>query len=453
MPQDVSAPKQRAQARAGRRFRLALATAFSGVVLGLLVLDGVMVGGLWPELRVLTRMGESHVRAVSLATELRDSVSEMRQQLVAAGRDGRAPDAPSIAARTTGLEETAHELDRLAETGPERLAVAKLKAAVAQCALDAARLREAIDSGNIPAGMELQPILEAAARGSEAADEVVLLNARQIQRSTSEVHGSLAWLIALTVLLTTAIIAAALLLFRRALRSAAEHAALMQAHANDLAEFASRAAHELRTPLQTLMLALRLARKGRADVLDRAEASARRLSDTIHDILEFSRAGVEVVSPGSARVEAVIDEVAENLALTSANAGIALERGVAPGLEVAMESGHLRIVLMNLVGNAVKYAAVAPDARVRVQGRTRGSTVELVVSDNGPGIPSAALPFLFEPHFRATAHRVGYGLGLATVKRLVEAYGGHIAVSSEVGRGTTFAIELPARGDSPPPAP
>jgi len=65
------------------------------------------------------------------------------------------------------------------------------------------------------------------------------------------------------------------------------------------------------------------------------------------------------------------------------------------------------------------------------------------VSDNGVGIPGEALPHVFEPLYRASSEPGGYGLGLATVKRLVEAHGGEVAIASEEGLGTTVAVKLP----------
>jgi signal transduction histidine kinase len=441
---DTAAERSRpdAPARAARSFRLALDALFAAVVLGLLVLDGILIGALRPELRTLARLGDDHLRAVTLATRLGDSVTEERRRLTEGG-DGELSEALStFDDQLQSWRATARSLEMMADGPAERLVVERLRSNLARCSLEAARLRV---EASRPVGVG--PLVDCVGVTREATDGVVLMNARRIQRSTRGLRASLVWAIALTTLLTAVIAGAALLLRRSALRSATRCFALMRAHADDMAEFAARVAHELRTPLQTLSLVLAVARRGRTDVLDRAESAVRRLSETIDGVLEFSRAGAAAVTQGNAALDAVLDDVAEDLALRGTDARLALERDTPPGVAVAMAPGHLRTVLMNLVGNAVKYAAGGPASRVRVRARDLGASVEIVVSDNGPGIPSEALPHVFEPYFRATQRPEGFGLGLATVKRLVEACGGGITVTSEARHGTTFTVALPpARG-------
>jgi signal transduction histidine kinase len=416
-------------------------------VLGLLVLDGILIGALSPELRTLARMGDDHLRAVTIATRLGDHITEERQQLTGDGGG----DLPAVLSAFEGEVRawgaTAAALEKLADGATEQLAVARLRSNLARCSLEAARLRVTVEAAQGSRPVELGPLVDCVTGTREAADGVVLINAHRIRRSTRGLRASLVWVLALTTLLTIAIAGAALLLLRSALRSANRCFALMRAHADDMAEFAARVAHELRTPLQALSLVLAIARKGRTDVLDRAESAARRLGETIDDILEFSRAGAGAVNRGNAAIDGVLDDVVEDLALRPADGQPVVERDIPPGVEVGMARGHLRTVLLNLVGNAVKYAADGVPARVCVRARDLGASVEIVVSDNGPGIASEALPYLFEPYFRATRRPGGLGLGLATVKRLVEACGGRITVASEATRGSRFTIALPsARG-------
>ena len=107
-----------------------------------------------------------------------------------------------------------------------------------------------------------------------------------------------------------------------------------------------------------------------------------------------------------------------------------------------MAPGHLRIVVSNLVGNALKYGG-CEGGRVTVRAAGRGASVVLSVCDTGAGISPEARARLFEPFFRGSAKPDGYGLGLATVKRLVEAHRGKVELESEVGAGTTVTVELP----------
>lgn len=105
----------------------------------------------------------------------------------------------------------------------------------------------------------------------------------------------------------------------------------------------------------------------------------------------------------------------------------------------------LHSIAQNVLSNAVKYSAGEPDAAVKVTVRRDGAFGLLEVQDNGPGMSEASLRSLFLPFFRAAETRnvAGTGLGLATTKRLVEAHGGAIEVSSQQRVGTTVRVRLP----------
>jgi len=92
----------------------------------------------------------------------------------------------------------------------------------------------------------------------------------------------------------------------------------------------------------------------------------------------------------------------------------------------------------------VKYGAEVVGARIDVAAHRAGDAVDIVVRETGPGIPSEAVSHIFDPFFRASSRPGGYGLGLATVKRLVDAHGGSVDVESVPGQGTMIAIHLPA---------
>jgi signal transduction histidine kinase len=104
-------------------------------------------------------------------------------------------------------------------------------------------------------------------------------------------------------------------------------------------------------------------------------------------------------------------------------------------------------VLRNLLDNAVRHAPSNGHVRVDVE-RTAQGTVVIAVTDDGEGIPAQALPRIFERFYRADSSRArhvgGTGLGLAIVKHLVGAMGGQVSAESELGRGTTIRIVLPA---------
>jgi signal transduction histidine kinase len=109
---------------------------------------------------------------------------------------------------------------------------------------------------------------------------------------------------------------------------------------------------------------------------------------------------------------------------------------------------------VNLLDNAIKYTPAGGSVNLRVQGREGEATLE--VSDTGIGIPSAALPHVFERFFRVDAARSrevdGAGLGLAIVKSICSAHGGRVEVESVENRGSTFKVKLPLASSAPPTA-
>jgi signal transduction histidine kinase len=123
--------------------------------------------------------------------------------------------------------------------------------------------------------------------------------------------------------------------------------------------------------------------------------------------------------------------------------GVSLAAGVAEDVVVTADRTRLEQVAANLIDNAVKYTPAG--GRVDVDVRGSGDAAILSVRDTGPGIPADELPRIFDRLFRGDTSRTerGLGLGLSLVKAIVEAHGGDVTVSSELGRGSTFSVSLP----------
>jgi two-component system, OmpR family, manganese sensing sensor histidine kinase len=116
-------------------------------------------------------------------------------------------------------------------------------------------------------------------------------------------------------------------------------------------------------------------------------------------------------------------------------------------VETQAESDLLRQAVGNLLSNACKYTPAGGSVQLRLFTQSRWAVIQ--VSDSGIGIPPADLPHIFERFYRVdtkrTRQRGGFGLGLAIAKQLIEAHGGQISVTSVVGQGSKFQIELTLR--------
>lgn len=218
-------------------------------------------------------------------------------------------------------------------------------------------------------------------------------------------------------------------------------------------EFAAIVAHDLRNPIQTILLQtdvlLRQARPSArvtvsADVLRRIARSAERLAWIVNDLLDASR--IEAHTLGLDRrptdVGALARATVDRMRPTLGPHPIAV---VGEETLVAhVDPGRLDQVLTNLLENAAKYSP--PDAPITLRIRREGAGVAIDVEDRGPGIPPDELPRLFDRYYqsrRARAHKTGLGLGLYISRGLVEAHGGTLRVASSPGQGSVFTVWLP----------
>ncbi|HLH27239.1 MAG TPA: response regulator [Chloroflexota bacterium] len=218
------------------------------------------------------------------------------------------------------------------------------------------------------------------------------------------------------------------------------------------AEFVAIASHELRTPMTSLvgftelLLHRDVADATRRAWLETMHEEGLRLAAILNDLLDLARldSGRVALSLGPQDLQAAITQVLAVLRPPAPHH--TLEAQVEPGLPPVLADGDkLQQILMNLVGNAIKYSPAG--GTVRVQARRVADEAEVRVSDEGVGIPPDELPKLFTRFHRVrrpeTEGIEGTGLGLALTKELVERHHGRITVTSTLGQGTEFAFTLP----------
>jgi PAS domain S-box-containing protein len=214
-----------------------------------------------------------------------------------------------------------------------------------------------------------------------------------------------------------------------------------------LGQLTATVAHEMRNPLSAIRNTIFVIEEmGRANGLPferplaRMARSIARCEDIISDLLDFTRAREPKLVP-----VCLDDWLAELLDELAVPPGIALERELgADGVVVSLDADRFRRVLINLVDNASQAIEGAETAERRITVTTTAAPMpEIRVADTGPGIAPDVLPKIFEPLFSTKSF--GTGLGLPTVRQIVEQHGGTIAVESE-GRGATVRIALPLTG-------
>ncbi len=229
-------------------------------------------------------------------------------------------------------------------------------------------------------------------------------------------------------------------------------------------EFLANMSHEIRTPMNAIMgfagLALKteLTRKQR-DYLGKIDVSARALLGLINDILDFSKieAGKLELEATEFRIDEVMDNIATMVSNQAARKGVELLNALAPDVPLALVGDPLRLgqVLLNLVNNAVKFTErgdVLLRAELDEKGERRCS-IRFSVKDTGIGMTAAEVGKLFSAFTQAdtstTRRYGGSGLGLTISQRIVEMMGGHIAVESEPGHGSTFSFTVSFERQSP----
>ncbi len=215
-----------------------------------------------------------------------------------------------------------------------------------------------------------------------------------------------------------------------------------------IGQLAATIGHELRNPLGTIetsvyLLGQRLGRLGVADAsierhVDKARAQVRVCTKTITDLLELARS-----RPPNRKSTSVTDVIERALELVPLSPAVRVALEVETDLTVFADADQLRQVLVNLIGNAAD--ALVGSGVITIRGQSERGGTRLHVADNGPGISAENAARVFEALFTTKAK--GNGLGLPLCRRILEAHGGDISLSSAPS-GATFVVWVPGPASS-----
>ncbi len=369
------------------------------------------------------------------------------------------------------IENGLDELDRLVHASPsQRSRVRLLRAAVAE----KLRFVEQILETREHQGFEAAREITMTGAGKSAMDlvhniieamkrhENELLDARRAHSDRQS--GRARFLVVLGALASVGLLLVVFLMVLRGERLSRELAAAMKEtrdaavrEAEMRSQFLANMSHEIRTPMNAIigMSGLLLDTKLETDQRELAQtvrSSADALLTVINDVLDFSKleAGKLTVEAEDFELWPAVESILDLLTKAANERNLALGVLIDHSLPrfVRGDAGRLRQVLMNLIGNAIKFTN-SGEVLVRVDpGQSAdGDTIRFSVRDTGIGIAPEALPRLFRPFSQADASTTrrfgGTGLGLAISKQIVESMGGSIGVESAVGRGSTFWFEIP----------
>lgn len=224
----------------------------------------------------------------------------------------------------------------------------------------------------------------------------------------------------------------------------------------DMKELISNISHDLKTPLTAIKGYAEGLSDGVADTPDKQEkylkticAKANDMSALVDELAFYTKIDCNTMPYSFSHINLqnyfsdCIEEL--KLDLEVKNIEVTFENEVDPSVLVVMDAEQLKRVINNIVGNSVKYLD-KKQGKIKIRIVDRGEFVHVSISDNGAGIASQDMPFIFNRFFRADASRNskkgGSGLGLAISKKVIEDHSGQIWAESELGKGTTITFSL-----------
>jgi PAS domain S-box-containing protein len=220
---------------------------------------------------------------------------------------------------------------------------------------------------------------------------------------------------------------------------------------SELDRFVYSASHDLRAPLVSILGLVNIAMHEESDpkkkeLLGMMRKSVHKLDDFIQDIIYYSRNARLAIKREEIELTALVEDCLDSYKFIEGAESVERIVEIKEGFKTYSDSGRLKIILNNLISNAIRFRRNIPDSFVKVKmNLSKEKFLIIRVEDNGIGISPKHIEKVFDMFYRAKEDKVGSGLGLYIVKETVEKLKGKIDVSSELGKGTKFKIIIPVR--------
>lgn len=227
--------------------------------------------------------------------------------------------------------------------------------------------------------------------------------------------------------------------------------AMLEKTNEELDRFVYIASHDLRAPLSSVLGLLQVAEmssdpKELAQCLQMIEERIVTLNGFIRDIIDYSRNTRLEVSNEPIELKKMTESIIEGLKFFEKSQSIKFECDFPDELEIHLDKGRLKIILNNLIANAIKYHDTSNnEAYIKVKARLTDHNLKIEVEDNGVGISEEYVGKIFNMFYRASEKSEGSGLGLYITKEMVEKLNGKILVESKEGVGSKFILSFPKR--------
>jgi two-component system, sensor histidine kinase and response regulator len=215
---------------------------------------------------------------------------------------------------------------------------------------------------------------------------------------------------------------------------------------NELDRFAYSASHDLRAPLTSILGIVNIAKMENKNdkYLDMIERSVNKLDLFTKNIINYYKNAKLAEQINEIDFRQLVNETLEYQDFFNTQENIRFQTDISQESLFKSDETRIRIVLNNLISNAVKYKDKdKPDPGVMIKIDAQKDTARILVEDNGIGIDTEHISNIFRMFYRATNENFGSGLGLYIVKEIVQNLGGSITVESERGQGSSFCITLP----------